>query len=86
MSIAVVAGVGIAVLNQLLLIWRLKQLELRNISQPEQIVKRGWLSFTERLLLGATLLALVIIVFKLNALVVFLSFFITNLIIAINRK
>jgi hypothetical protein len=73
----IVVGILITLVNQLLLFWRITQLERRNIVNPGKILGRAKLSMLERLLLVGTLLVLAMI--KLDPLWVVASFFITNL-------
>jgi hypothetical protein len=73
----IIVGVLIAITNQLLLFWRIKQIKHRNIVNPSEILGRAKLSMLERLLLIGTLLVLAMI--RLDPLWVVASFFITNL-------
>ena len=73
----IVAGLVIAVVNQLLLCWRMRQLKRKNITAPKQVVNLARLSLIERLALVGILLALAMM--RFDPLTVLLSFFVINL-------
>ncbi len=73
----IVAGLVIAVVNQLLLCWRMRQLKRKNITVPKQVVNLARLSLIERLALVGILLALAMM--RFDPLTVLLSFFVINL-------
>jgi hypothetical protein len=75
MDIAI--GALIAVINQSLLNWRMRQLESKNIIDPKQVVNLARVSLIERLMLIGILL--VFAMQQLDPLGVILSFFIINL-------
>lgn len=75
MDIAI--GALIAVINQSLLYWRMRQLENKNIIDPKQIVNLARISLIERLVLVGILLVFAMMQFDPLSIVV--SFFLINL-------
>ncbi len=75
MDIAI--GALIAVINQSLLYWRMRQLENKNIIDPKQVVNLARISLIERLMLVGILLVFAMMQFDPLSIVV--SFFLINL-------
>ena len=73
----IVAGLMIAVINQLMLCWKIRRLENKEITDPKQVVNAGRISLIERLALIGILLTLAMKEF--DPPIVLLSFFIINL-------
>ncbi|MCH9745252.1 MAG: ATP synthase subunit I [Proteobacteria bacterium] len=80
----IVVGGMIALVNQGLLYWRMKQLKRKNIMDPKQVVNLARISLIERLLLIGILL--VFAMQLLDPLNVILSFFIINLSLAFYKQ
>ncbi|MCH9645937.1 MAG: ATP synthase subunit I, partial [Proteobacteria bacterium] len=80
----IVVGGMIALVNQGLLYWRMKQLKRKNIMDPKQVVNLARISLIERLLLIGILL--VFAMQLLDPLNVILSFFIINLSFAFYKQ
>jgi hypothetical protein len=80
----IVVGGMIALVNQGLLYWRMKQLKRKNIMDPKQVVNLARISLIERLLLIGILLVLAMQL--LDPLNVILSFFIINLSLAFYKQ
>ncbi|MBT3276854.1 hypothetical protein [Candidatus Thioglobus sp.] len=80
----IVVGGLIAVVNQSLLYWRMRQLKHKNILDPKQVVNLARVSLIERLLLVGIML--VFAMQRLDPLSVILSFFIINLSLAFYKQ
>ncbi|SFV77649.1 hypothetical protein MNB_SUP05-4-1090 [hydrothermal vent metagenome] len=82
MDIAI--GALIAVINQSLLYWRMRQLENKNIIDPKQVVNLARISLIERLMLVGILLVFAMMQF--DPLSVVVSFFLINLGVAFYKN
>ena len=72
----ILVGSVIAVINQLLLCWRMNRLKSNNVTRPKQVVNAGRISLIERLVLIGILLAVAMKNF--DPLTIILSFFFIN--------
>ncbi len=72
----ILVGSVIAVINQLLLCWRMNRLKSNNVTRPKQVVNAGRISLIERLVLIGILLAVAMMNF--DPLTIILSFFFIN--------
>ncbi|HIB28213.1 hypothetical protein [Candidatus Thioglobus sp.] len=82
MDIAI--GALIAVINQSLLYWRMRQLENKNIIDPKQVVNLARVSLIERLMLVGIMLVFAMMQF--DPLSVVVSFFLINLGVAFYKN
>jgi hypothetical protein len=82
MDIAI--GALIAVVNQSLLYWRMRQLENKNIIDPKQVVNLARVSLIERLMLVGIMLVFAMMQF--DPLSVVVSFFLINLGVAFYKN
>ncbi|HIL03426.1 MAG TPA: hypothetical protein EYG05_03020 [Candidatus Thioglobus autotrophicus] len=82
MDIAI--GALIAVINQSLLHWRMRQLENKNIIDPKQVVNLARVSLIERLMLVGIMLVFAMMQF--DPLSVVVSFFLINLGVAFYKN
>ncbi len=82
MDIAI--GALIAIINQSLLYWRMRQLENKNIIDPKQVVNLARVSLIERLMLVGIMLVFAMMQF--DPLSVVVSFFLINLGVAFYKN
>ncbi len=79
-----IAGILIALLNQMLLNWRMQQLARKNIIEPKQVINLARISLIERLMLVGILL--VFAMKQFDPFSVVMSFFIINLGVAFYKN